>query len=204
MNMLNIKTVHKVKYAQCISPARPMHHFPNHCHERTSGMSDSNSTLTQEHVKQLFNYDPDSGEFTRKVNHKNGLKAGEVAGCKIGVREIYLSIRINRKLYLCHRLDWLYVYGNFPFGVIDHINGDGLDNRIANLRDITNEQNIQATLRIPVHNTSGFKGVYLDKKRHKWVAGISIKNKRIVIGSYATAEAASLAYLAAKKEVHFS
>ena len=98
--------------------------------------------ITQLRLKELFSYDESSGIFTRILGHKNGIKAGSVAGCTQKHRKPYLVIRIDRKLYLCHRLAWLYVHGVFPVGVIDHINGDGFDNRIANLRDVTNEQNV--------------------------------------------------------------
>jgi len=166
-------------------------------------MSKFNSKLTQDRLKEVVSYDPLTGIFTRKIDHANGLKKGVVCGTKIGDRKKYLAIRIDRSLYLCHRLAWLYVTGSFPVGFIDHINGDGFDNRIINLRDVTNEQNVQASLRIPKHNTSGFKGVSWVKASRKWVAGISINNKRKVLGFFMTPEDASSAYLKAKKEMHF-
>lgn len=166
-------------------------------------MSNTKAPLTQDRLKQVVEYNKETGIFTRKHDHVNGLKAGSIAGSLMGGRKPYLCLRIDRVLYLCHRLAWLYEYGAFPSGVIDHINDNGLDNRIANLRDVSNEQNIQATLRLPTHNTSGRKGVYWNKRLAKWVAGISIKNKRMYIGAFDTKEEASIAYISTKKFVHF-
>ncbi len=165
--------------------------------------SNKKSILTQERLKHVLSYDQETGIFTRNYDHKNGLKAGSIAGTKMGTRKVYLCVRIDRILYLCHRLAWLYVFGVYPNDIIDHVNGDGCDNRIANLRDVSNEQNVQATLRMPIHNTSGFKGVYWSKRARRWVAGISIKNKRKFIGAFNTAEEASDAYLSTKRLIHF-
>lgn len=160
--------------------------------------------LTQAELKALYSYDPSTGVFTRAVDHANGLKRGSVAGCLQSARIAYRVIKIRRKLYLCHRLAWLYMTGAFPVGVIDHINGDGLDNRFSNLRGVSNCQNLQATLKTPRHNTSGFKGVYWHKQVGRWVAGISLNNKRKYIGAFDSPEEAHEAYLAVKREVHFS
>jgi hypothetical protein len=95
------------------------------------------------------------------------------------------------------------VYGNFPAGFLDHINGDGTDNRIKNLREVTNVENLQASTRIPKHNTSGFKGVYFNKKTKKWVAGISLEDKRRYLGSFDSPDDAYQCYLDAKSKMHF-
>ena len=77
--------------------------------------------------------------------------------------------------------------------IIDHINHNGLDNRKCNLRIVTVQQNNQnSTSR--KNSTSKYLGVYFYKKRLKWVAKISIKNKTIYIGIYANEEDAAQAY----------
>ena len=159
--------------------------------------------LTAEKLKRLFTYDEKTGVFIRNLDLSNGLKAGEIAGCVQKHRKPYKVIKIDGVLYLCHRLAWLYVHGSMPYGLIDHKNGDGLDNRLENLRVVTNKQNIQASLRVPRHNTSGLKGASFSKKMGKWIAGISINGKRKHIGCFDTAEEAHEAYLSAKREVHF-
>lgn len=159
--------------------------------------------LTQARLKELFHYDEATGIFVRRVDNKNGVKAGRISGTTSRARKQYRVIRIDRVLYFCHRLAWLYVHGEFPPGFVDHINGDGLDNRIENLRVVTNAQNVQASLRLPKHNTSGLKGASYNKLTKKWIAGISINNKRKHIGAFETAEQAHKAYMDEKRKVHY-
>lgn len=153
-------------------------------------------SLTQEELKRRFYYDPETGVFTRK-NFEKGCKLRRKVGtCN---SEGYLSFHINigkkRHDYKAHRLAWLYVYGCWPKHEIDHINHNKLDNRIANLRDVTRSANL--------HNCRSFKtkvygclGVSFTGK--KWVAKVSIDNKQIYLGTFTTKEAAHAAYLAAK------
>jgi len=170
---------------------------------KTNGCENTMKELTQSHLQSLYDYNKDTGDFTRLVNMTWQAKKGQIAGhINTAQRIKYKSIRICGVLYQCHRLAWLYVYGEWPKFFIDHINGDGLDNRIANLRDVTNTQNIQASKRIPNHNTTGFKGV-CKIKDGVYVAGISIGNKRKHLGLFKTPELASEAYQEAKKLEHF-
>lgn len=93
-----------------------------------------------------------------------------------------------------HRALWEAVHGPIPHGfVIDHINGNGHDNRIENLRAVTmqvNNHNRGATKR----NTSGHKGVYWHKQRKKWNAQIMVKYKKHSLGLFDSAEEAGRAY----------
>lgn len=77
--------------------------------------------------------------------------------------------------------------------VVDHVNGDGLDNRRANLRVCESKENLRNTGRSK-RNKSGFKGVYFDKHRGRWAAAICINNKRIALGRFDSASEAALAY----------
>lgn len=86
-------------------------------------------------------------------------------------------------------------------GVVDHINGNGLDNRRENIRVCRHSENLWNHGRNR-HNTSGYKGVYRDKARSQWVAEISFDGKRIHLGRYATAEDAAAAYDRAAVERH--
>jgi len=80
--------------------------------------------------------------------------------------------------------------------LVDHINGDGLDNRRVNLRPATGSQN-GANISPPSHNTSGYKGVALYKRTGRWRACITVDRKHIHLGYYDTAEEAVAAYDAA-------
>lgn len=87
--------------------------------------------------------------------------------------------------------------------IADHINGDGLDNRRENLRLVPPAVN-RLNSRLSRNNTSGFKGVYLQKKTGKWTAMIGTRtNGKLVsthLGTFATPEEASAAYQAAVRE----
>jgi len=84
---------------------------------------------------------------------------------------------------------------------IDHIDGDGLNNRRLNLRKATAAQN-QHNQGINIVNTSGFKGVGFHKESGKWSAKIKINRKRLHLGYFATPEAAHAAYAEASARLH--
>lgn len=89
---------------------------------------------------------------------------------------------------------------NAPKGMdVDHLNGNGLDNRKCNLRICTKSQN-GMNKGILNRNTSGFKGIY--RKHRKWIAQIGVNNKRIRIGSFNTPEEAYKAYCEAAIKYH--
>jgi hypothetical protein len=155
--------------------------------------------LTQQKLKELLDYNPDTGDFTNKV-HRNGRSPfGAIAGYTRPDR--YKSIRIDRKSYLQHRLAWLYVYGVWPEKHIDHINNDPSDNRILNLRDVTRSENLQNRA-AQSNNTSGHKGVTWLKATQKWQAQIRLNNKNIYLGTFDTVELASDAYQSASNKIH--
>ena len=95
----------------------------------------------------------------------------------------YRSIRIQGVKYKYHRIIWFYVYGYLPENPIDHINGDKLDNRIDNLREVSVSCNIRNTKGYS-HNTSGFIGVSFDKYKDKYKSYIHIKRKSVNLGLY--------------------
>lgn len=92
-----------------------------------------------------------------------------------------MSIKIDLKLYQAHRLAWLYVYGSFPSGEIDHINGIKLDNSIVNLRDVNHSINMKNTKRRK-DNKSGYSGVNF--RRGLYVARVQIDKKRVFLGNF--------------------
>lgn len=144
---------------------------------------------TQERLKQLFNYDPDTGLFTRKIAVAYRSKIGEIAG---GPQNFgHIGIRVEGRRYLAHRLAWLYVYGEWP-RYIDHINGISSDNRISNLRECTQAENCRNS-KIPRNNTTGYKGVYA-LPRGRWRAMITVSNRTISLGCFGSIEEARRAY----------
>ena len=155
--------------------------------------------ITQDELKKVLSYNPDTGDFywINKPNKK--LPAGYKAGnSKTG----YVRIKYKDYQYGAHRLAWLYMYGEHPKNLIDHINGDPLDNRIVNLREATSFENSQNRTRPQKNNTHGTLGVsYLPNKK-LWRARISINGTRISLGKYKLKEDAAQAYLDAKKRLH--
>ena len=152
--------------------------------------------VTLERVKELLDYSPDTGVFTWKFTDRN-RKAGAVAGVAT-VRRKQLSI--DNSGYPAHRVAWLYVHGKWPDGVIDHINGDWLDNRIANLRDVTQGVNLQNQRNARAGSKSGLLGVR--KNGNNWMAMIQLSKRQIYLGTFADKHEAHRAYLDAKRQIH--
>lgn len=143
--------------------------------------------LTQDRLKEMLHYDEDTGIFTRKTKVANRL-AGTVSGANHN--KGYLQITIDGENFLAHRLVWLYVYGKWPQNQIDHINRNKKDNRILNLRDVSNSTN-QMNIGLRSHNSSGVTGVVKSSKSHKpWAAQIHRNNKKIFLGYFHTVEEA--------------
>ena len=141
----------------------------------------------------LLSYNPETGVFRWKIS-KSGVKSSRVSGCFD--KDGYLRIGVNGAVYKAHRLAWLYVYGRFPMGQIDHVNGKRDDNRIDNLRECSAHQNGQNKIRIK-RGASGFRGVY--KSGNKWEARISAQSRIVYLGLFATREEAFAARLEAEK-----
>lgn len=110
--------------------------------------------LTQDRLKELLEYNPETGIFRRKTSygaHVAGNRAGTI--CSNG----YRAITIANQAYKEHRLAFLYILGYIPKS-IDHINTDRADNRWINLREATYKENKQ-NVGLMKSNTSGIKGV---------------------------------------------
>ena len=152
-------------------------------------------TLTADQLRSVLHYDPDTGVFTRLVKWGSrdvGDKPGSVS--KYG----YLQIGVCGRTYTAQRLAWLYIHGEWPSGVIDHINRDKLDNRLANLRNVNYSRNAHNTA-LSERNITEHRGVYYKPVRKgrpnlkPWEADVSIDRKRKWLGRFATKEEAILA-----------
>lgn len=155
------------------------------------------ANLTAERLRELLHYDPETGVFTWRVYRGGRAKAGSIAGCRI--TSGYLHCSIDKKLYYMHRLAWMYVHGEMPPDMIDHINHVKDDNRIVNLRlaDMSlNKQNQKIALS---NSSSGLLGVHYHKG---WRAKITINGKQISLGRFNSAESAHEAYVEAKRKYH--
>lgn len=154
--------------------------------------------LTQEKLIEYLSYNEDTGVFIRLKSCWK-TRIGKVAGTLD--THGYFQIKVDGVLYLSHRLAWLYVYGEWPSSVIDHVNGIQSDNRICNLRVATAAQNAQNRHRCPVDKKScGMLGVTPEGER--WRAQIRASGRNIFLGNFVEKEDAHIAYMEAKKELH--
>ena len=156
------------------------------------------SKLDSTRLRELLEYNPDTGVFTWRVAAHRNASSNKVAGY-VGANG-YRTIRVDGQGYSAHRLAWQYTHGVPPTDSIDHINGVRDDNRIANLREATQAQNTQNRKRPQGKNP--YLGVYWYAQRNKWRAIIVLDGHSKHIGLFTTAEEARDAYLAAKKEIH--
>ena len=160
-------------------------------------------SLTRARLKELLDYDPETGVFTwreRVGGPRNwnarfvGKRAGAIS--KKTARLAYRQIHITPRMYMEHRLAWLWVAGRFP-SEIDHLDCDGLNNRWDNLRVCTRREN-QGNRRSQ-RNKTGFKGVR--RSGSKYIAVINSAGAPAYLGTFETAEAAHAAYFQKAVEV---
>ena len=158
----------------------------------------SQDTLTQEYLKSLLSYDPETGDFTRLVS-SGKVKVGDIAG---GFDTYgYRQISINNKKYKAHRLAFLWMEGSFPDDMVDHINHKPSDNRWINLRPATRAEN-QHNRQTNSKNTSGYKGIYFHKATGKYVAQVTVDRKTKYLGCFTDPEEAHKAYCQAANKFH--
>jgi hypothetical protein len=159
------------------------------------------SMITQEELKQLVHYNPETGAFYRYENAGRGRgKSGGLVGVNASTSDGYTEVRLSGRKYRGHRLAWLYMKGGWPSQQIDHIDGNRSNNAFKNLRLVTNAQNTQNVVRARSRSKSGLLGV--TKARDKWAAKIMANGRLMHLGTYETKEEAHAAYLAKKKAVH--
>jgi len=171
------------------------------CYDKLQGYTEKYKNVeTQisvlEDLKNILDYDRNTGIFKWKIKIP-GYKIGDEAGTLNGK---YLNICLKGKRYAAHRLAWYYEHGSFPKNLIDHIDGNTINNRIDNLRPathITNGQNMKKAMR---NNKLGILGVC--EINGFFVANIKSEGKLIRIGCFNTPEDAAAAYLAAKRILH--
>jgi hypothetical protein len=136
--------------------------------------------LTQSSLMKKVHYCPNSGELTRISSYYKS-KIGSIAGSTMA--NGYRYIQIGKKNYRAHRIVWLYVYGHFPTSHIDHINGDRADNRIENLREASNSENMM-NQGVSARNKSGYLGITWSQIRNRWCVGVKVLGKSKNVGRF--------------------
>lgn len=128
--------------------------------------------VTHERLTEVLDYDPVTGIFTWKLAIGRRVRRGAVAG---SFTNDYIRIVIDGKKYRANRLAWFYVKGEWPVEMIDHENGNTIDNRIDNLRAATRSQN-NHNRRLNQNSTTGIKGVIYSEKTGQYTARV-MRNK---------------------------
>ena len=153
---------------------------------------------SKEYLAELFRYNPKTGLL---LYRSNGKEAGSAVFNRIGTW--YRRVIVDGMIIYTHRVAWLLATGSWPEKQIDHINGNGLDNRFSNLRDVTEEINRhnfhrrQPTMKaLPVgvgHTKGRYHGAYSAKIRDG--------GRQVYLGRFDSAKEASEAYQKAKRKV---
>lgn len=157
--------------------------------------------LTQEHLKELLQYAPETGLFSWRVTRGRHARPGAPAGVLHKAKRsnsAYVRIKIDGKSYFAHRLAFLYMTGKWPELLPDHIDTDTLNNRWDNLREATPSQN-QANRKARRDNKSGFKGVFYIERDKAYCAEIQVNGRQIRLGYFDSPALAGAAYEAAAK-----
>lgn len=136
--------------------------------------------MDQEYLKSILDYDPKTGLFFRLSDWRRRC-LNPVKGSK----NKYALISVNGKPYGAHRLAWLYVHGYLPEKpmCIDHIDGNGRNNKIENLRCVSHSENTR-NASISRRNKSGIVGVFWCKNQNKWVATITCNRETHKLGLF--------------------
>jgi hypothetical protein len=153
-------------------------------------------------LKEILNYSEKTGIFTWKIN-RGKVKIGDIAGTLVkSGNYTYQGIRLFGKRYSAHRLAWLWAYGCWPAGEIDHINHNTLDNSLLNIREGTKTFNQQNQIKAHKDSTGKVLGVSRSDSKNRFRARIQIDGKEVSLGSFNSEEEAHAAYLKEKRKSH--
>lgn len=153
--------------------------------------------LTIDIIKHYFHYNPETGQITRLIS-AGGAKRGEFCSALCGG---YILLSINGIRIVAHRLIWMYMEGHFPDKLIDHIDGNTINNKWNNLR-LSNKKENGRNSKLSKRNKLGVKGVTYCKRDKNYRTHCVIDGKQIFLGRYLTIEEASKVYEKFSKE-HF-
>lgn len=165
----------------------------------------SKDQITHEMVRDLLDYDPETGIFTWKYRPFarrgwNAKYAGTQAGALMPIG--YVCVSIFKYRAYAHRLAVFWMTGEWPPHEVDHINATRDDNRWANLRLATHEQNLQHRARHNRNSSTGIKGVFpAAYAPGKWKAAIIFRGYNIHLGTFTKIEEAEAAYQKAAKDL---
>lgn len=153
------------------------------------------AALTQDRVKELFHYNPRTGDLLWRVSVPSRLFGTAVGRIEKSGYRVFMYDGVK---YLAHRVAWLWMTGSWPAVYIDHVNGEKADNRWPNLREADAAQNIANSKKWARKGLP--KGVYLNKYGTYCA---QVKKDRVVhyLGTFKTASEGHQAYCAAAKKL---
>lgn len=156
-------------------------------------------TISVDELHEILKYDPDTGSLTwreRTDSFPAPITSIRIFNSKFANKPVYEEvhkgyrrIRLFGKSYKSHRVAWAMHHGAWPEDQIDHINGERSDNRIENLRAVTQFENSR-NMKIPSKNMSGVIGVAWDKLNWKWRVSIGTGKNHIYLGYFKSFEEA--------------
>lgn len=148
-------------------------------------------------LKELFYYDGENLRWLAPTS--NRVKIGAIVGT---FSAGYLSTYVNNKSYQAHRLIWELHNEPIPVGfIVEHKDGNGLNNKLDNLRLCTQAENVLNT-KVSKNSKTKVKGVIYDAKRNKYRAQISLNKKLHFLGRFSRIEDAEEAYRKASILLH--
>ena len=155
-------------------------------------------------ARRLFFYNAETGLILRRC-YWMGKNVGEEAGTQRTDADgmTYRSVSIKYKIFMSHRVAWLLHYGRWPAMQIDHKDGDGLNNRIGNLSEVTNRQN-SMNMKLFKTSKTGVAGVRWHPAAKKWNARIKCGQKEVYLGLFESFEDAVRARKEAESKYGFS
>lgn len=171
------------------------------------------SKLSKDDLFALMDFHPETGQFywrergpeylaqTIRPKTWNKRRAGKAVHQTKNTMG-YFQIKVLDKIYLAHRLVWLFTYGDWPQFNIDHIDGERTNNAVANLRDVPQSENM-LNVRLRKDNASGVTGVAWNTRYQRWDAVIRKNGVRRFIGSFKDKDLAIQARLKAQRELGF-
>ena len=154
------------------------------------------SLPTVDRLRGALEYSPESGKLRWLDRRLDAISRGEAGFI---TSSGYRALNIDGVRYMAHRVAWAISHGHWPIADIDHLNGQKLDNRLCNLRDVPRRVNSENQRN---GRRGGLLGTAFHPKSRKWRAIISSGGKKTTIGYFDTAEQAHDAYVAKKRQVH--
>ena len=154
---------------------------------------------TFEQAAEMLRYDSETGILYWIKRPCHNVFVGDIAGTK--TKSGYVQLSLHKRLYKAHRIVWLLHYKHWPETIIDHINGNGFDNRIKNLRSATVSMNAQNQRKAMKTNATGLLGVSPIKGKRK--AEILVSGKKKYLGTFDSPETDHMAYIEEKRKSHY-